>query len=72
MLFVLKNKECFVANSECHGINTRQIVNLHLFQVNLSMYRKGMTHSAVRIFNSPPLKLKEIPDNPKKFKLMLK
>jgi hypothetical protein len=72
MLFVVTNRDCFVANSECHGINTRQIVHLHLFQVNLTMYRKGTYHSAVKIFNSLPLKLKEISDNPKKFKLMLK
>jgi hypothetical protein len=72
MLFVAKNRDCFVAKRKCHGINTRQIVNLHLFQVNLTMYRKGVYHSAVKIFNSLPLKLKEISDNPKKFKLMLK
>jgi hypothetical protein len=54
MLFVAKNNDCFVANSECHGINTRQIVNLHIFQVNLSMYRKGVYHSAVKICNSLP------------------
>lgn len=57
---------------ECHKINTRQIVNLHLFKVNLTKYRNGVYHSGVKIFNGLPAKLKEISDNPKKFKSMLK
>jgi hypothetical protein len=72
MMFVVKNRDCFVANKECHEINTGQAVNLHLFQVNLTKYRNGVYHSGVKIFNSLPVKLKEISDNPKKFKSMLK
>ena len=66
MMFVVKNRDCFVANKECHKINSRQIVNLHLFQVNLTKYRNGVYHSGVKIFNGLPAKLKEISDNPKK------
>ena len=39
MLFVVKNRDCFVPNSECHGFNTRQTGNLHLSQVNLCIER---------------------------------
>jgi hypothetical protein len=69
MLFVVKSRDCFVPNSECHGFNTRQTGNLHLSQVNLTVYRKGEYHSAVKIFNSLPLKLKENSDNPKKIQI---
>jgi hypothetical protein len=70
--FVVKNRAVFLAIKECHKINTRQAVNLHLCQVNLTTYRNGVYYSGVKIFNGLPTKPKEISDNPKKFKSMLK
>jgi hypothetical protein len=42
MLFVAKNRNEFIVNSEIHGINTRQN-NLHQPLANLRKYQKGIT-----------------------------
>jgi hypothetical protein len=64
MMFVIKNRDYFAKNKDCHGVNTRQNINLHTFQVNLTIYGKGVYHTEV--------KLKEISNNPRKFKSELK
>jgi hypothetical protein len=72
MMFVIKNKEYFVKNNDCHGLYTRENTNLHMMQVNLTIYRKGVYHAGVKVYNALPYKLKEISDNPKRFKSELK
>jgi hypothetical protein len=42
MMFVIKNRAKFV-------INTRQNINLHMYQVNLAKYGKGVYHMAVKV-----------------------
>ena len=68
---VANNRDCFISTKECHSDNTRQINNLHLPQVILTVFKMGVYYSSVKIFNSPFF-FKEIPHNPKKFKPMLK
>jgi hypothetical protein len=57
---------------EHHGIFTRQIKNLHLPQVNLTMYQKGVYYSGIGVFNGLPTDIKDISDSPVKFKTALK
>jgi hypothetical protein len=41
-LFVIKNKDQFLFNSQVHKINTRQTSNLYLPSANSAMYQKGV------------------------------
>jgi hypothetical protein len=41
-------------------------------QVTLTIYGKGVYHTGVKVYNALPYKLKEISDNPKRFKSELK
>jgi hypothetical protein len=63
MMFVIKNREIFDTNKDCYGIETRQNMNIHLYQVNLTKYGNGVYHMAVRIYNELPKKLKVISNN---------
>jgi hypothetical protein len=40
LLFVTKNKEHFISNSQVHTIDTRQNLDLHIPIANLTMYKK--------------------------------
>jgi hypothetical protein len=72
LMFVINNKDLFKTNLEHHNIFTRQINNLHLVQVNLTMYQKVVYYSGIRIFNSLPTDIKDISDSPVKFRTVLK
>jgi hypothetical protein len=62
----------FNTNSDCYETDTRQNMNIHMYQVNLTKYGNGVYHMAVRIYNGLPNKLNIISDNPNKFKASLK
>jgi hypothetical protein len=72
MMFVIKNGDNFVINKDYYEVKIRQNINLHIYQVNLAIYGKGVYHMAVKVFNGLPYNLKEISNNPKKFKANLK
>jgi hypothetical protein len=72
MMFLIKNREIFNTNSDCYEIDTRQNMNIHMYQVNLAKYGNGVYLMAVRIYNELPNKLKIILNNPNKFKASLK
>ena len=72
LLFVVNNRGCFVSNNEYHNINTRQKNDLHMPQVSLAMYQKGVQCLGIKIFNSLPKAIKDISSKPKKFKVTLK
>jgi len=42
LLFVTKNEDQFLFNSQVHKINTRQTFNLYLPSANLAIYQKGV------------------------------
>jgi hypothetical protein len=71
-MFVVQNKNFFLTNNENYNIDTRQRNNLYLPQANLTIYQKGAYYSGIKIFNNLPLEIKDVADNPKKFKLVLK
>jgi hypothetical protein len=72
LLFVFNNRDYFVSNSVYHNNNTRRNNDLHLPQVSLAMYQKGVYYSGIVIFNSLPRPIKNISSKPKKFKIALK
>jgi hypothetical protein len=46
--------------------------DLHLPQVSLAMYQKGVYYPGIKIFNGLPKAIKDISSKPKKFKIALK
>jgi hypothetical protein len=51
---------------------SRRNINSEIHQVNWAIYDKGVYHMTVKGFNGLPYNLKEISNNPKKFKANLK
>jgi hypothetical protein len=51
LVFVNKNRSCFISNSEIHDINTRHNHNLHLPSTNLTLVQKGVLFSGSKIYN---------------------
>jgi len=72
LIFLNKNKNQFIVNSEVHNYTTRQHTNFHLPSVSLTKCQKGIGYLGVKVFNKLPKYLKEEFDNPKKFKKSLK
>jgi hypothetical protein len=72
MIFVVKNREMFDTNKLLYEINTRHNMDIHVNQVNLAIYGKGVHHMAGRIYNALPDTLKEISKNIEQFKHNLK
>jgi hypothetical protein len=71
-MFVIKNEDIFITNKDYHQLKTRQNVNLHMHQVNLAIYGKGVCHMAIKVYNGLPYELKANFSYPKKFKANLK
>jgi hypothetical protein len=72
MMFVIRNREKFVTNKDYHELKTRQDLKLHMDQVNLAIFSKGVYHMAIKFFNGLPDTLKIHCNYPKKFKDNLK
>ena len=72
LIFLNKNKNQFTPNSEIHNYATRQQINFHPPQVNLTKCQKGIGYLGIKVFNKLPQYLKEEFDKPKKFKKSLK
>ena len=71
LMFMLKNRSQFFANSEIHHINTRQHANFHQPSVNVAIYQKGVYYLGAEVFNVLPSDIKTEFNNPKKFKVVL-
>jgi len=71
-LFVVKNIEEFISNSEVHSINTRHRSNLYPPSIRLSKYQKGVYDSGIKIFSHLPQNIKNVSWNIKNFKSALK
>ena len=72
LVFVNKNRELFLSNSEIHELNTRYNQNLHLPSTNLTLVQKGVLYSGSKIYNCLPLSIKALSNNAKRFKATLK
>ena len=71
LLFMIRNKNQFLVNSEIYHSDTRQQANFHQPSVNVAKYQKEVYCLGVKVFNMPPSYTKTELDNPKKFKVVL-
>jgi hypothetical protein len=60
LVFVNKNRELFLSNSEIRNINTRYNQNLHSPTTSLSLVQKGVLYSGSRIYNCLPSSIKAL------------
>jgi hypothetical protein len=72
LLFVIKNNEIFLTNSEIYSICTRHNANLHPPLLHLTKAQKGVYFSAIKIYNLLPQRIKKLSSNANKFKVTLK
>ena len=72
LIFVVKNKDLFLFNSEIHTINTRNNTNLHMPNTNLTVFQKGVLYSGSKLYNKLPPHIKGISDDLRCFKSALK
>jgi hypothetical protein len=66
-LFINNNKNYLITNSENHSIYTSSS-NFHLPHANLAIYQKVVYYLGVKVFNNLPQDIKNVSDNPKRFK----
>jgi hypothetical protein len=71
-IFVVKNMDKFVTNTDIHGIHTRQGLDLHYPTCKLTKVQKGVSFTRIRIFNNLPLSIKKLSEDINKFKYSLK
>ena len=71
LLFVTKNTDQFLSNSQVHKINTRQTSDLYLCIANLAIYQKGGYYSGIKVHNPLPTAIKDLSGDKNKFKLAL-
>jgi len=72
VLFVAKNREDFIINSDIHPYNTRFNTNLHPSSARLTKYQKGTYFSGIKIYNCLRTRIKQLSGDVNKFKLALK
>ena len=72
LIFVVKNRDLFLFNSEIHNINTHNNSDLHMPNTNLTIVQKGVLYSGSKIYNKLPPHVKGLLDDLKHFKSMLK
>lgn len=70
--YTVDNFEHFVTNSNIHGINTRNKLNLHKPTTHLTLYQKGVFYSAIQLFNHCPHDIKMCINNKHHLKKKLK
>jgi hypothetical protein len=58
LLFVVNNKDLFMTNPENHNICTTHGNHLHLPLASLTIYQHVIHYSYTKIFNKPPLEIK--------------
>jgi hypothetical protein len=72
LVFVNKNRSCYISNSEIHDINTCHNHKLHLPSTNLTLVQKGVLFSGSKIYNHLPLNIKMLSKDAKRFKSTLR
>jgi hypothetical protein len=71
-MYVVKNREDFTCNSDIHSMNTWYKSNLHPPLLRLTKSQKGVYYAGITMYNSLPLKIRELSDKIKDFKRSLK
>ena len=72
MLFVVKNKNLFIFNSETHIKITTTFNNLFQTITNFTIYQSGVHYMGIKIFNNHPSHIKDISNNGWKFEICWK
>ena len=72
LIFISKNRNLFISNSEIHGINTKFNSALHLPSTTLTLFQKGIFYSGSRFVYHLPPNIKYLFNNEKQFKSALK
>jgi hypothetical protein len=62
MLFVIDNQTQFCSGSDFHGLNTRNREQLYLPNANLSVFQKGSTFAAIKLFKRLPKIIQNLKD----------
>ena len=71
LLFLTKNEDQFMTNSQMHKITTRQTFDLYVPAANLTIYQKGVYYQGIKIYNHLPKTIKDLFGDKNKFKLAL-
>jgi hypothetical protein len=71
-MFVLKNKYLFTTNNQVHNLHTRSKTNLHPPIAHLTKFQKGAYYSGIKIFNNLPSEIKDLANEPTRFRNTLK
>jgi len=72
LIFISKNRDLLISNSEIHGINTRFNSDLPLLSITLTLFQKGIFFSGSRFMNHLPPNFTNLFNNKKLFKSALK
>jgi hypothetical protein len=68
ILFAIKNRNLFTANSDSHNIHTRHSDDIHLLLSSLSIFQNGACFTGIKILNKLLIDLKQLVEFPTKFK----
>jgi hypothetical protein len=72
LLFVVRNRGLFKTTLDVYNFNTRTNYDLHPPTVNLTLFKKGVCYSGIKIYNYLPLSLKQLSCDINKCKSALK
>ena len=72
LIFVIKNTDQFLSTSLIHMINTRHSSDLYVPAADLTICKKGIYYSGIKIYNHLPTAIKDLSGDKNKFKLALK
>jgi hypothetical protein len=72
MLFVVKNNDLFILNSDKYNSGTRQSNNLYQLTAKFSVYQRGVQCMGIRVFNNLPPSIKDLSHNPRNFEACIK
>jgi hypothetical protein len=72
MLFVIKNRKEFIANTETYEIKSRQWKDFHQSLANLKKYQNVIYYLGIKVYNNLSPHIKDISDDLKKLEVKLK
>lgn len=70
--FLLHNVETYTFNIRVHGINKRNMLQLHEPTTNLTLFQKGVYYTSIQLFNALPVYIAELVVDKKHFVSTLK
>ena len=71
LLFVVKNRNLFILNSDNQTKRTRQFSNFYQPITNLTIYQREVYYMGIKIFNNLSSYIKDICNNIRKFEICL-